>query len=75
MTSATALLGLQKASFTQAQVEALAEFSDAQLNLSELATKADLRAGLAELKADLLKWMVGPLLGQAAVVGALVKLL
>lgn len=40
-------------------------------DLAPLATKAD----LAETKADLLRWMVGLLLGQAALVTALVRLL
>ena len=40
-------------------------------DLAPLATKAD----LAEQKADLLRWMVGLLLGQAALVAALVRLL
>ncbi len=49
-----------------------------ELDLSQLATKADIaevRRELVELKAELLKWMVGLLLGQAALVATLVKLL
>ena len=48
----------------------------------DLATKADLRelehglrAALAELKADMIKWAAGLLLAQAALVATLVKLL
>jgi hypothetical protein len=75
MSTATAVLDLEKAGFTREQVEALARFHEAQIDVSQLATKADLRADLAELRADLLKWMVGLLLGQAALVATLVKLL
>ncbi len=41
----------------------------------ELVTKSDLRAEVADLKADLLKWLVPLLLGQAALIAALVKML
>lgn len=48
----------------------------------EMATKADLaelraatRADLAEQKAELLKWVIGLLLGQTAIIAALVRLL
>lgn len=56
-------------------------FRDAQGKV-DLATKADLReldqglgAALAELKADMIKWVAGLLLAQAALVATLVKLL
>ena len=42
-------------------------------DLAEL--RAELRAGLAEFKTDILKWMCGALLGQTAILAALVKLL
>jgi hypothetical protein len=57
----------QAEAFAEAQREALAE----AIELGQLATKAD----LMELKADLVKWMAGLLVAQAAVVAALVKLL
>lgn len=38
-------------------------------------TKADLRAEIADLKADMLKWLVPLLLGQAALIAAMVKML
>jgi hypothetical protein len=74
MSAATAVLDLEKAGFTRDQVEALARFHESQLDIQQLATKADLKLELAELKAEILKWMIGLLLGQAAVIGALVKL-
>jgi hypothetical protein len=49
VSTATAVLGLQRADFTEQQVEALAEFASAQLDITPLATTAD----LLELKADL----------------------
>lgn len=48
------------------QAEALAEIIDEQI-----ATKKD----LAELKADIIKWVAGMLIAQSAVIAALVKLL
>ncbi len=75
MSTATAVLDLEKAGFTREQVEALARFQEASHDVSQLATKAELKAEIAELKAELLKWMVGLLLGQAALVATLVKLL
>ena len=66
LVTATAILDLERAGFTREQVEALARWHEAGIDLSHLATKAD----LADLKAaDLgrdsrgqgrhLKWMVG----------------
>ena len=51
-------------------------------DVSQLATKTDLallktdlKAELAEIKADIFKWLVPLLVGQAALTAALVKLL
>jgi hypothetical protein len=41
---------------------------------TELVTKADLAAGLAELKADLIKWNVGALAALTAIFAAIVRL-
>jgi len=63
--------------FTERQAETLAEEHVALLN-ANLATKADLavvRAGLASVKADLLKWLIGALIAQGGLIVALVKLL
>jgi hypothetical protein len=71
--TATAILDLERAGFTREQVEALARWRAAEIDLSHLATKADVagvRTELAELKGDLrteiaaakfdtIKWVVG----------------
>jgi hypothetical protein len=71
--TATAILDLERAGFTREQVEALARWHEAGIDLSHLATKADLadmRTELAELRGDLrgeiasakfdtIKWVVG----------------
>jgi hypothetical protein len=62
VSTATAVLDLEKAGFTREQVEVLARFQEAQLDASRLATKADIadvRREIAEVKADLIKWMSG----------------
>ena len=60
--------------FTEEQAEVLA---DEQVNLlnSNLATKADIELAIANLKADLLKWMIGALIAQSAVIVALISLI
>lgn len=62
----------------EAQAEAFAEATAA----FDVATRADLRelearidARLLDVKADIIKWLAGLLIAQAAVVAALVKLL
>ncbi len=59
------------------QAEVLADEQVHLLN-SNLATQADVAAiqrDIAEVKADLLKWMVGALIAQGGVIVALLKLL
>ena len=41
----------------------------------DLATKADLELKLSQTKADLIKWVAGLLMAQAAVIVALLKIL
>ncbi len=53
MTGATAILDLERAGFSREQVEALARWQEAGLDVSHLATKADLAALAAATKADL----------------------
>ncbi len=65
---------LTASGFTEEQAETLAEEQVALLN-ANLATKTDLARGLAELKADLPKWMIGALIAQGGLVIALIKLL
>lgn len=68
----------------KAEAEALAEAL--QSSALDLATKQDLRelearlsgefkASIANAKADIIKWLAGLLIAQAAVIAALVKLL
>ena len=63
--------------FTEQQAEVLAD-EQVQLLNTNLATQADVAAiqrDIAEVKADLLKWMVGALIAQGGVIVALLKLL
>jgi len=72
---------LKSAGFSDTQAEiqaqainqALADFQDSRLN--ELATKADLQAEIAKAKVEIIKWVAGMLVAQAAIVATLVKLL
>ncbi len=63
--------------FTEQQAEVLADEQVHLLN-TNLATQADVAAiqrDIAEVKADLLKWMVGALIAQGGVIVALLRLL
>jgi hypothetical protein len=76
--TATAILDLERAGFTREQVEALARWHEAGLDLSHLATKADLdlktadlRREIAEVEFDIVKWIVGfGLVRTGALIGA-----
>jgi hypothetical protein len=64
----------------EAEADALSEVLE--VNLKDLAAKSDLRELRAEIKADvsdaksdIIKWLAGLLLAQAALVATLVKLL
>jgi hypothetical protein len=67
---------LRDAGFPEGQAEAIAEaFKDAS-GEADLVTKTDLHTGLAELKFDLLKWVVGLALAQLGLlIGIFLKLL
>ena len=74
--TAAAILKLQRAGFTEEQVEALAEYFDEQL-----VTKADLAAAEARLetkieqaRADTIKWVIGVGFAQAATILAVPRL-
>jgi hypothetical protein len=74
--TAAAILKLQRAGFTEEQVEALANYFDDQL-----ATKADLAAAEARLetkieqaRADTIKWVIGVGFAQAAPILAVLRL-
>ncbi|MDD2863636.1 MAG: DUF1640 domain-containing protein [Methylococcales bacterium] len=58
---------LKDSGFEEKQAESLIEALQAAITESDLVTKKDLQIELAPLKADLnlLKWMVGALLGLA----------
>ena len=63
--------------FTEQQAEVLADEQVSLLN-SNLATQADIatiQRDIAEVKSDLLKWMVGALIAQGGVIVTLLKLL
>lgn len=65
---------LERAGVPVEQAEAMAEaFRDA--TGEELVTKDYLTAAIVEAKNDIIKWVAGLLLGQAALIAALVKLL
>jgi hypothetical protein len=70
---------LTAAGFTDAQAEALTEaLRGAQdIDLSHLATKLDIaevRREMAEIKADLIKWVIGVGFAQVAILIAVLKL-
>jgi len=75
---------LKAAGFTNEQAEAVTEVvRDAQsLDMAQLATKADLQMGLAEMraeilktKAEILKWMVGTIgIQTVVIIGAVLAL-
>jgi hypothetical protein len=66
---------LKDSGVPESQAEAIAEaFRDAS-GEAELVSKDYLDMRLADMKADLIKWMAGLLLAQAALVAALVKLI
>jgi hypothetical protein len=79
---------LKDAGFTDVQAETVTDVlrQTRELDLSQLVTRdyldsrlteleSRLRAEIADVKADLLKWLVPLLLGQAALIAALVRLL
>jgi hypothetical protein len=66
--------GLEKRGFTRAQAEGIAETVN-DIALAQLASKADLREALAELKVELLKFMFGAMAAQTALIVALIELL
>lgn len=67
---------LEAGGFTPEQATTAATaLSEAMAEVPDLPTRADLKAELAETKAELLKWMFGGLAAQAALIVALLKLL
>ena len=85
--TAAAVLKLQRAAFTEEQVQALAEYFDEQLvtkadlAATSAAAKADLAAAEARLeakieqsRADTIKWVIGVGFAQAATILAVLRL-
>ena len=70
---------LETSGFTQEQAEAMADaFREAQADQKPVTQEYldyRLKSDLAELKLDLIKWVTGALIAQAAVIATLVKLL
>lgn len=70
---------LESGGFQPEQAEALADAfksaQDEQQPVTREYLDYRLKADLAELKFDIIKWMTGALIAQAAVIAALVKLL
>ncbi len=70
---------LKAAGFQEQQAEAVAEaFQQAQTDQQPVTREYldyRLKADLADLKLDLIKWVTGALIAQAAVIATLVKLL
>ncbi len=65
---------LKSAGFTDLQAEIQAEAMK-DLLISDLATKSDLQAEISKAKVEIIKWVAGMLVAQAAIVATLVKLL
>ena len=65
---------LKAVGFTEEQAEVQAE-TMADLVNDRLVTKADLDLRIAELKTDLIKWMLGIAAGQITLLLALIKLM
>lgn len=65
---------LKAVGFTEEQAEVQAE-TMADLVNDRLVTKADLDLRMAELKTDLIKWMLGIAAGQITLLLALIKLM
>ncbi len=68
---------MKEAGFTEKQAEAQAE-ALGEIIGANLATKKDieqLRKEIAETKVEIIKWVAGMLVAQAAIIAALVKLL
>ncbi len=70
---------MQKAGFTREQADAMAKANaEAMQNIvtvNELVTKKDLEIALAELKHEILKWMVTAMIAQTALLVGIIAFL
>lgn len=66
------ITGLKQAGVPESQAVAIAE-GFKKVDAEHLVTKQDLRAELAEFKADLYRWLLLMLVGQVAAFAAIVK--
>ncbi len=66
----------EKGVFTQEQAELIASEIkvSSEVDISHLATKEELKVALAEMKTDIIKWVVGMGFAQMAMVLTLLKL-
>jgi hypothetical protein len=77
MATAATIIRMQKSGLSEEQVASIADYVESQLDISHLATKADIadvRREIAETKADLIKWMFGIAAGQIGLLLAILKL-
>ena len=63
---------LEKRGFTKEQAEGVTQALQ-ELDLREFATKADLKAELAKLENTMIKWLVGALIAQTALLIAVLQ--
>lgn len=76
------VINLQKSGFTTEQAEGINNALNEALQTADVATKADLKNAVSEIKSDnadqrtkIVQWLAGLMIGQAAVITALVKLI
>lgn len=69
---------LRAGGFSEDQAESVADALRESVSGGDLATKTDivmLRAEIADVKAEIIKWMFGAMLAQSALVVTLIKML
>lgn len=76
------VISLQKSGFTTEQAEGINNALNEALQTADVATKADLKTAVSDIKADaadqrtkIVQWLAALLIAQAAGIAALVKLL
>ena len=68
---------LQRVGFTEVQAQALAEIVDEQIATKQdvIANRQTLELKIAELRSDLIKWVLGIAMGQAAIMMSFIALI